>query len=140
MIILGVDLGDARTGIAASDPSETLASPVTVLSEWNPEKTLEKTAGYVKNLGAGAVVIGYPKNMNGTLGPRAEKCADFAKKLGELTGVETILWDERRTTVSAAVYMDATGRHGKKRKSVVDAAAAMIILQSYLDFRKNTKR
>lgn len=138
MIILGIDLGDARTGIAASDPSETLASPVTVIEEWNPEKTLEKTAAFVKSLGAGLAVVGNPKNMNGTLGPRAEKSAEFARRLEESTGIPTVLWDERRTTVSASVYMDATGRHGKKRKSVVDAAAAMIILQSYLDFRKNT--
>ena len=83
-------------------------------------------------------MVGYPKNMNGTIGERAEKCALFAEKLGALTGIETVLWDERCTTVSAHRYLNQTNTRGKKRKAVVDAVAATIILESYLAYRKNT--
>ena len=83
-------------------------------------------------------MVGYPKNMNGTIGERAEKCALFAEKLGTLAGIETVLWDERCTTVSAHRYLNQTNTRGKKRKAVVDAVAATIILESYLAYRKNT--
>ena len=83
--------------------------------------------------------MGLPKNMDGTEGDRAEKCRDFGKLIGEKTGVEVVMWDERCTTVSAHQILNETNVRGKKRKAVVDAVAAVIILESYLEFRKNSK-
>ncbi|MBR2283326.1 MAG: Holliday junction resolvase RuvX [Ruminococcus sp.] len=138
MIIMAVDLGDARTGIAVCGKSELLASPVCVIAEKDFDKCIEKTAAQAKELRAEMIVVGYPKNMNGTIGERAEKCSLFAEKLGELTGLPVQLWDERNTTVSAHSCLSFTDTRGKKRKAVVDAVAASIILESYLGYRKNT--
>ncbi len=138
MRIMGVHFGDARTGIAASDAAGAFASPVCVVRARGFDEALRKTAEQARELGAVRIVVGYPKNMNGTLGPRAEKSQKFAGALQTLTGVEVALWDERCTTVSAAVYMNMTDTRGKKRKETIDAAAATIILQDYLDFLKNT--
>lgn len=137
MRILAVDFGDARTGIAVSDPAEMLASPVCVLHETHFDRVAEQVAHLAQEHGAGEIVVGYPKNMNGTVGPRAEKSALFADTLRSQTGLPVQLWDERCTTVSAHVYMNATDTRGKKRKATVDAAAACIILQGYLDFKKS---
>jgi len=139
MRIMAVDFGDARTGIALSDKAEYFALPICVIHEKSFSKTLNKTAELVKLHGAELVVVGFPKNMNGTLGPRAEKSQRFSTELSALTGLEVKLWDERCTTMSAAVFMNATDTRGKKRKETIDAAAATIILQDYLDFLKNTK-
>jgi len=138
MIIMSVDFGDARTGIAVCGKSELMASPVCVISEKDFEKCIEKTAALAKEQRAEEIVVGYPKNMNGTVGERAEKCTLFAEKLGELTGVPVKLWDERNTTVSAHGYLNTTNTRGKKRKAVVDAVAAVIILESYLGYRRNS--
>ena len=138
MIILAVDFGDARTGLACCDRSELLASPAGVISEMDFEVCTQKTAEAAREHRAEQIVVGYPKNMNGTIGERAEKCALFAEKLGTLAGIETVLWDERCTTVSAHRYLNQTNTRGKKRKAVVDAVAATIILESYLAYRKNT--
>ena len=137
MKIMSVDFGDSRTGIAVCDKSEFLASPAGVIEEKNFEKCIEKTADAAKENGAEMIVVGHPKNMNGTIGERAEKCALFAQKLGEITDVPVELWDERNTTVSAHYYLNQTNTRGKKRKAVVDAVAATIILESYMEFRKN---
>lgn len=137
MKIMSVDFGDARTGIAISDPTGMLASPVCVIHERNFKTIVEKTAEYANNLNAGQIVIGYPKNMNGSEGERAAKSKLFSEELFKLTSIPVKLWDERCTTLSAHVFMNATDTRGKKRKNTVDAAAAMIILQDYLDFLKN---
>ena len=137
MKVMGVDYGDARTGIAVSDPSAFLASPVCVLHETDEAQILAKTAEQVKKLGAERVVVGLPKNMNGTLGPRAEKSQAFAAALEKACGVPVVLFDERRTTLSAQVYFNATNTRGRKRKNRIDAAAATIILQDYLDLLRN---
>ena len=137
MIIMSVDFGDSRTGIAVCGKSELIASPVTVIHGKDFDKCIEKTAALAKEQRAEEIVVGYPKNMNGTIGERCEKCALFAEKLGELTGIPTKLWDERCTTVSAHNYLNDTNTRGKKRKAVVDAVAAVIILESYLGYRKN---
>ena len=137
MKILAVDLGDARTGLAACDPTEFLASPVGVIHEKDFEEILRKVAQAVKEQKAQRVIVGYPKNMNGTVGERAEKCALFAQRLAELVEVPEKLWDERNTTVSAHNILNVTDTRGKKRKNVVDAVAATIILESYLAYRKN---
>lgn len=139
MRIMGVDFGDARTGIAVCDAGERLASPVCVIRGKSTEDFLCRTAAEAARLGAERIVVGYPKNMNGTAGPRAEKSQRFAEALGGRTGIDTRLWDERCTTMAAAVYFNATDTRGKKRKETIDAAAATIILQDYLDYRRNRK-
>lgn len=137
MKIMSVDYGDVRTGLAVCDKSEFLASPLTVITEYNADKLAEKIAEYVKTEKPERLVVGLPKNMDGSEGGRAEKCREFGDKLHALTGVETIMWDERCTTVSAHQILNETNVRGKKRKAVVDAVAAVIILESYLEYRKN---
>ena len=137
MIIMAVDFGDSRTGIAICGKSELAASPVCVISEKDFVKCIEKTSALAKEHHAEEIVVGYPKNMNGTIGERAEKCELFAHKLEELTDCPVKLWDERCTTVSAHNYLNVTNTRGKKRKAIVDAVSAVIILESYLGFRKN---
>ena len=137
---MGVDFGDSRTGIAMCDKSEFLASPLTVIFEKNFDRCLEKTAELAKSENAELIVVGYPKNMNNTVGERAEKCALFGEKLKEMTGIEVVMWDERCTTVSAHNYLNEVNVRGKKRKNVVDAVAAVIILESYMGYRKNSGR
>lgn len=139
MKILAVDLGDARTGLACCDKTELLASPVGVIHEKDFDAILAKTAEAAKELGAESIIVGYPKNMNNTIGERAEKCALFAQRLGELTGLPVELWDERRTTVSAHQYLNTTDTRGKKRKAVIDAVAATIILENYMAYRRLKK-
>jgi putative Holliday junction resolvase len=139
MKIMAVDFGDARTGLAVCDKSEFLASPLSVIQEKDFDECIRKTAFAVSENGIEEVVVGYPKNMNGTIGERAEKCSLFAEKLGELINVPVKLWDERCTTVSAHNYLNQTNTRGKKRKAVIDAVAATIILESYLSFRKNSQ-
>lgn len=139
MIIMAVDFGDSRTGLAVCGKSELIASPAGVISEKDFDKCIEKTADAAKEHRAELIVVGYPKNMNNTIGERCEKCRLFAEKLKELTGCPVELWDERCTTVSAHNYMNVTNTRGKKRKAVVDAVAATIILESYLGYRKNKK-
>ncbi len=137
MIIMSVDLGKARTGIAISDSGESFAFPKTVITEYNTEKLVKKVAALANEYGAELIVVGYPKNMNGSLGSRAEECKDIAEKIGMESGTETVLWDERCTTVSAHTALNFTDTRGKKRKEVIDAVAAVIILEDYLKFRKN---
>lgn len=138
MRIMSVDFGDSRTGIAVCDKSEFLASPLTVIFERNFDRCVEKTAELALKEGAEIIVVGFPKNMNNTIGERAEKCTLFGDMLREKTGIEVVMWDERSTTVSAHNYLNETNVRGKKRKNVVDAVAAVIILENYLAFRKNT--
>lgn len=140
MRILAVDFGDSRTGLAISDKSEILASPLMTVFEKNFDRCVEIVAENAKMNGAEMIVVGDPINMNGTRGPRSEKCRLFAEKLKELTGVEVNMWDERSTTVSAITIMNENNKRGKKRKEALDQAAAAIILESYLAYRKNQGR
>ena len=140
MRILAVDYGDARTGIAISDNSEFLASPVCTITEYHADRLAQKEADIAKEQGAGEIVVGLPINMNGTKGERAEKCEAFAEMLRGLVDVEVKMWDERSTTVTAHQYLNETNVRGKKRKAVVDTVAATIILESYLAFRKKSGR
>ena len=137
MRIMSVDFGDSRTGIAFCDKDEMLASPLTVIHEKNFQKCAEKAAELAKSEKAELIVVGYPKNMNNTIGERAEKCERFGNLLKELASLPVVMWDERQTTVSATYYLNETNVRGKKRKNVVDAVAAVIILESYMGFRKN---
>lgn len=139
MIIMAVDFGDSRTGIAVCDKSEFLASPAGVIAEKDFDICMEKVAAEAKARGAELIVVGYPKNMNNTIGERAEKCSAFANGLNKITGLPVELWDERCTTVSAHNYLNVTNTRGKKRKAVVDAVAATIILESYMGYRKNAQ-
>ena len=109
-----------------------------LINEKDFARCIEKTAEQAKELRAEEIVVGYPKNMNGTVGERAEKCQLFAQELEKLTGCPVKLWDERCTTVSAHGYLNVTNTRGKKRKAVVDAVAAVLILESYLGYRKNS--
>lgn len=138
MRILSIDLGDVRTGLALSDQSEMLASPLCVITEYNRDKLLNQICDIIKKYNTQLIVVGHPKNMDGTQGQSAQKCADFAKLLQEHSNIQTVLWDERCTTMSAHIFMNSTDTRGKKRKNNIDAAAACIILQDYLDFRRNT--
>lgn len=138
MKIMAVDFGDSRTGLACCDKSEMLASPAGVISEKDFDECIKKTAQAAAENKADIIVVGYPKNMNNTLGDRAEKCQLFAEKLKEITDKPVELWDERSTTVSAHNYLNVTNTRGKKRKAVVDAVAATIILESYMGYRKNS--
>lgn len=137
MKILAVDYGDARTGLAACDPGEMLASPVGTVEHWDPQKVAEEAAKAAKEVRAERIVVGHPLNMDGTAGPRAQLCREFAALLREASGLPVVLWDERQTTVTATRYLNATDTRGKKRKQVIDAVAATVILESYLVWRKN---
>lgn len=136
MIIMAVDLGKARTGIAASDKTEYLASPVAVISEKRREVLLQKVAEKAREIKAELVVVGLPRNMDGSEGESAVNARAFAQELSEELGIETVLWDERCTTVTAHGYLNNTNTRGKKRKAVIDQVAATVILQSYLDSRR----
>lgn len=139
MIIMSVDLGKARTGIAVSDSGESFAFPKKVINEYNTQKLITKICDSAKELSAELIVVGLPKNMDGSLGWRAEECQEIASQIKTESGLETVLWDERCTTVSAHTALNFTDTRGKKRKNVVDAVAAVIILEDYLTFRKNKK-
>ena len=132
MIIMSVDLGKARTGIAVSDASCQFAFPKEVITEYNTDRLIEKVCEKAKGFSAERVVVGYPKNMDGTLGERAQECAAIAEQIKEKSGLEVVLWDERCTTVTAHNYLSMNNVRGKKRKQTVDAVAAVIILEDYL--------
>ena len=116
MIIMSVDLGKARTGVAVSDKNEGFAFPNTVITEYNEERLIEKLCEKAQELKAELIVVGYPKNMDGSEGFRAKECAEVAEKLKEKTGTQIVLWDERCTTVSAHAALNLTDTRGKKRK------------------------
>ncbi len=134
---MAIDYGDVRTGVAVCDKFEMLASPVCVITERNEDKVIEEIDIQAKNLKAELIVVGLPKNMDSSIGERALKCREFAEKLSSVTGLETVLRDERLSTVSAHNVLNATNTRGKKRKAVVDQVAAVMILQDYIDYRKN---
>jgi putative Holliday junction resolvase len=133
---MSVDVGTARTGVALSDKGEGFAFPKCVITEYNREKLLEKLADKAKELSAEMIVVGYPKNMDGSEGFKAKECAEVAERLREMTGLPVELWDERCTTVSAHTALNYTDTRGKKRKAVVDAVAATIILEDFMRRRK----
>ncbi len=137
MIIMSVDYGDVRTGIAISDRLETYAFPVEVINETYQPKVIARIQSIISEKKPELIVVGYPKNMNASVGERAQKCREFSQELEVKSGIKCVLWDERLTTVSAHNYLNETNTRGKKRKNVVDAVAATIILQDYLDYRRN---
>ncbi len=136
MIILSVDYGDKRTGIAVCDKLEMLASPVCVLTEWNADTLGDKIVNIAEEKRAEQIVIGLPKNMDGTKGFRADACEALGEIIRNKTEIPVVFWDERLTTVSAHRILSDNNVRGKKRKAVVDAVAAVTILQDYIDSRK----
>jgi len=138
MIIVGIDFGDARTGVAVCDPYEMMASDAGCVAADSYKKALEKVGARVKELGAELIVVGNPVNMDGSAGWRSEKCKAFARELSEQTGIPAVLYDERLTTVSAHKILSENNVRGKKRKATVDTLSASLILEDYLKFRKNT--
>ena len=135
MKIMGVDYGDARTGIAISDLMCSIVGSTCVVPSRNKEKAMADIVKLCKDNMVGEIVVGLPKNMDGSEGPRAELCREFAEKLKEATGLPVSMWDERRTTVEAHNILSQHNYHGKKRKNTVDAVAASLILEGYLAFR-----
>ena len=135
MKIMAIDYGDARTGVAISDLLCSIVGTTTVVPSRNTEKAVGDLVKLAKDNGVGQIVVGLPKNMDGTEGPRAELCRSFAQTLGEATGLPVTMWDERRTTVEAHNILSVHNYHGKKRKNTVDAVAASLILEGYLAFR-----
>ena len=137
MRIMAIDYGDAHTGIAISDPTGFLTGFSTVITAYRPEVVAERVAVLAKEHGVEELVLGHPKNMDGTRGPRAEKAEAMAELLKEATGLPVVLWDERRTTIDAHQILMTGGKNAKKRKKVVDAVAASLILEGYLTFKKS---
>lgn len=136
MKIMSIDYGDARTGIAISDALGMLTGFTTVIHAYTPEKTAAAIKELIAQHQVGELVMGYPKNMDGTEGPRAALYSQFAQLLEQETGLKPVLWDERRTTVDAHRILSQNNVRGKKRKNTVDAVAASLILEAYLSFRK----
>ena len=132
MVIISVDYGDVRTGVAACDKLQLLASPVTDIKQKDPELLSEEIKKICLEKKAEKIVLGLPKNMDGSEGFRADACKEFAKLLSEKTGLSVDFQDERLTTVSAHNILNATDTRGKKRKAVVDAVSAVLILEDYL--------
>lgn len=136
MKIMGIDYGDARTGVAISDLLCTIVGSTTVVPSRNREKLMADLLRLIRENGVTEVVVGLPKNMDGTEGSRAELCRAFARELEEACGLPVSMWDERRTTVEAHNILSAHNYHGQKRKNTVDAVAASLILEGYLAYRK----
>lgn len=135
MRVMAIDYGDARTGVALSDLLGSIVGWTTVIHSRNREKTIEELVKISENNGVEEIVMGIPRNMDGTEGPRAELYREFAKDLEAAVGQPVHLWDERRTTIEAHQILSDRNYHGKKRKNTVDAVAASLILEGYLAFR-----
>ena len=140
MKIMAVDFGDARTGLAVCDRTETLASPVGIIQEKSMAKVAERIIYASREFEVGMIVIGLPRNMDGTEGARAQKSRKLGEILGSIIDLPIDYWDERNTTKSAEAILKENGRFGQKRKGQLDAVAATVILESYLIYRSNQPR
>ncbi len=136
MVIMSVDYGDARTGVAFSDINEILASPFCVVNEKYKPKLVKKLAEFAKEKKAEKIIVGLPINMDGSRGYRCDECRELGRMLEEKTGITVEYEDERLTTVIAHGYLSDNNVRGQKRKKTVDAVSAVVILQSYLDKNK----
>ena len=135
--ILSVDFGDVRTGLAISDVTRFLASGIGYISPGGIEKTADAVAELAAKEKVSAIIVGLPKNMDGSEGSRAERCKKFARLVEERSGLPVAMFDERMTTMTASRYLNETGTKGGKRKQVIDTLSAQIILQNCLDRLKN---
>ena len=138
MRIMAIDYGDARTGIAISDPTGLLTGYTTTIDAYTPQKVVAAIVDLVQTHQVDTLVLGYPKNMDGSEGPRAEKSRALKTLLEEAVGLPIVLWDERRTTVDAHHILYQAGKNAKKRKKTVDAVAASLILEGYLTRLRQT--
>ena len=134
--VMAIDYGDAHTGVALSDPTGFLAGETLTIHSRREEEVLARLAQVVKERRVEEIVMGFPRNMDGTEGPRAQLYRAFAARVEEVCGLPVVLWDERRTTVDAHRILQGAGQNAKKRKKTVDAVAASLILEGYLDFRR----
>ena len=134
--IMGIDYGDARTGVALSDLLCSIVGSAQVVPSRNTQKAIADIVKIAKENEVGEIVVGLPRNMDGSEGSRAQLCREFADLLKEATGLPVAMWDERRTTVEAHNILSQHNYHGQKRKNTVDAVAASLILEGYLAFRK----
>ncbi len=139
MVVMAIDYGDAHTGVAISDPTGFLTGTTTTIHSRKAQVVLEELARLVRENRVEELVMGFPRNMDGTEGPRAQMYRDFAAQVEQMTGLVPVLWDERRTTVDAHRILFESGKNAKKRKKTVDAVAASLILEGYLDFRRLQK-
>ncbi len=139
MVILGIDHGDVRTGVAVCDKNEILASPVAVITERSDANLAQKIAALAAQYGAEQIVMGLPKNMDGSVGFRAQAIMEFVPVLEAAAGLPVALRDERLSTMSAHKLLNATDTRGKKRKETVDAVSAVLILEDYLGARRSQK-
>ena len=137
---LGVDYGDVRTGLAECDVSGLLAGPIGTIAEGGMRNTAVRVAKEAEARSCKKIVIGLPKNMNGSEGQRAETVKAFAKILSELTEIPIDFYDERMTTMEAYRFLDSTATYGKKRKNAIDTLSAEIILQGYIDKERNQRK
>lgn len=137
MRIMAIDYGDAHTGIAISDPTGFLAGYTTVINAYRPEVVVNGIAALVQEYGVEELVLGHPINMDGTRGPRSEKAQAMKSLLEEKLSLPVVLWDERRTTIDAHQILFNSGKNAKKRKKVVDAVAASLILEGYLTYKRS---
>lgn len=140
MKMMAIDFGDARTGVAVCDPLEMLASPFKVIKQKDMAKLVEEIALLASEQNVEEIVVGYPKNMNGSNGERAAKTETLVNKLKLATNLDVVLWDERNTTVLAHKILKDNEVFGKKRKNIVDAVAAVLILENYIKFKKSRER
>ena len=132
MRIMAIDYGDQRTGLAVSDLLGMLCGEAWTVTEWNPERLAEQISQEAKSREVGTLVLGLPRNMDGSEGPRAEKCRQFKALLEEVCGLPVVLWDERRSSIEAHAILHAAGKKEKKHRKTVDAVAASLILEGYL--------
>lgn len=132
MRIMGIDFGDARTGLAVSDEMNILVGDAWTLNQRKPELVAEEIAAEAAKRGVQRLVLGLPKNMDGSEGPQAEKCREFAELLGTKTDLPIVMWDERRSSIEAHAILHANGKKEKKHRKTVDAVAASLILEGYL--------
>ncbi len=136
MRVMAIDYGDAHTGVALSDPTGFLVGTTVTINSWRQEVVLDRLAELIEEYRPEEVVLGFPKNMDGTDGRKAELYRELAARLEEETGMKVILWDERRTTIDAHHILFNQGKDGRKRKKIVDAVAASLILENYLDYKR----
>ena len=137
MRIMAIDYGDAHTGIAISDPTGLLAGFTTTVNAYRPELVVERITALAREHGVEELVLGHPRNMDGTRGPRAEKAESLAELLRSSVGLPVTLWDERRTTIDAHQILFKAGKNARQRKKTVDAVAASLILEGYLTYKKS---
>lgn len=132
MRVMAIDLGDARTGLAFSDETATLCGEAFTVEEWNQDRLALRITDEAKRRNVGRIVLGLPKNMDGSEGPRSEKCRSFADTLRSVCDIEVVMWDERRTSIEAHAILHANGKKEKKHRKTVDAVAASLILEAYI--------